>query len=78
MPHDGFQEDFCATPEQIVNACGWPSHKGTVIVVGHQPDLGRVAALLVGGTKEEWTVKKGGLWWLAPDEVRAVISPDLL
>ena len=20
----------------------------------------------------------GGLWWLAPDEVRAVISPDLL
>ena len=75
-----------AAPEDILEVCGWPSHKGAVVVVGHQPDLGRVAALLVSGAKGEWSVKKGGLWWLSNRErageaqvvVRAVLAPDLL
>src|SRR5262245_14243593 len=37
-----------ASPRAILEAAGWPDHKGTVIVVGHQPDLGRAAAHLVG------------------------------
>jgi len=57
-----------------------------VIVVGHQPDLGRVAAVLLAGAVAEWSVKKGGLWWLSNRErageaqvvVRAVLAPDLL
>src|SRR6476646_3593802 len=29
-----------AAPADILEAAGWPSHKGAVLVVGHQPDLG--------------------------------------
>ena len=57
-----------------------------MIVVGHQPDLGRTAAFLAAGIDAEWSVKKGGLWWLSNREregeaqivVRAVLAPDLL
>jgi len=74
-----------AEPGDILRVCGWPSHKGAVVVVGHQPDLGRVAALLVSGAEGDWPVKKGGLWWLSNRErggaaqvvVRAVLAPDL-
>ena len=73
-------------PGEILELCGWPSHKGAVVVVGHQPDLGQVAALLVSGTEADWSVKKGGLWWLSNREregesqvvVRAVLAPDLI
>ena len=75
-----------AAPADILEAAGWPAHKGAVIVVGHQPDLGRLAAMLLGGAEAEWSVKKGGLWWLSNREregeaqvvVRAVLAPDLL
>lgn len=75
-----------AAPGDILEACGWPSHKGAVVIVGHQPDLGCVAALLVSGAEADWSVKKGGLWWLTNREregesqvvVRTVLSPDLL
>ena len=75
-----------AAPGEILEACGWPSHKGAVVIVGHQPDLGRVAALLVSAAEGDWSVKKGGLWWLSSRErggetqvvVRAVLAPDLI
>jgi len=75
-----------AAPGEILELCGWPSHKGAVVIVGHQPDLGQVAALLVSGTEADWSVKKGGLWWLSNREregesqvvVRAVLAPDLI
>ena len=75
-----------ASVADVLGAAEWPDRKGAVIVVGHQPDLGRVAALLISGVEADWTIKKGGLWWLTNrvrnDEaqvvVRAVIAPDLL
>ncbi len=75
-----------AAPADILEAAGWPSHKGAVIVVGHQPDLGKVAAVLLSGAEADWSVKKGGLWWLTNREregesqvvLRAVLAPDLL
>lgn len=77
-----------AKPSAYVDAAGWPDGGGnadrTVIVVGHQPSLGRLAALLVSGASAEWSIKKGGMWWLehrAQDGrllVRAVVSPDLV
>ena len=75
-----------AAPADILEAAGWPSHKGAVIVIGHQPDLGRVAAVLLSGAEAAWSVKKGGLWWLSNREregelqavLRAVLAPDLL
>ena len=75
-----------ARVSDILEAAGWPDHKGTVVLVGHQPDLGHAAAFLVSGTQLEVSIKKGGLWWLndraredgAKVVVRAVVSPDLL
>jgi phosphohistidine phosphatase len=74
-----------AAPAAIVQACGWPDFKGAVVVVGHQPDLGRALAYLLGASGG-FSVKKGALWWMSNrlrDEkdqvvVRAVVSPDLL
>jgi phosphohistidine phosphatase len=72
-----------AQVKDILEAAGWPDHKGAVVLVGHQPDLGRAVAYLVAGADAEWRLKKGGLWWLSKkngDEVlvRAAVSPDLL
>ena len=75
-----------ASPDAVLRTADWPNRGRTVIVVGHQPTLGQVAAYLVSGAPTGWTVKKGGLWWLSDrvrnDEaqvvVRAVVSPDLL
>ena len=74
-----------APPAGIVQACGWPGYKSAVVIVGHQPDLGRVVAHLLGA-HGSFSIKKGGLWWISNrvrDEkdqivVRAVVSPDLL
>ena len=66
----------------IIAAANWPEHKGAVVVVGHQPTLGQVAALLLAGEPAGWTIKKGALWWFSRRNgeiiLRAVVSPDLL
>lgn len=73
-----------ATPRAVLNAAGWPSGEGVVVMVGHQPTLGQAIALALIGNAAEWSVRKGAIWWLerrdrdAETLVRAVISPDLL
>jgi len=75
-----------ASPAVVLAAAQWPERAGAVLVVGHQPTLGMVAATLVAGKPTPWSVKKGGVWWLShrvrgelPQVVlRAVVSPDLL
>jgi len=75
-----------ATVKAILEAADWPARRTAVVVVGHQPDLGRAAAHLVSGEASSWSVKKGGLWWItnrvrddaAQVVVRAVVAPDLL
>jgi len=67
-----------ASVEEILAAA---KNRKAVVIVGHQPDLGRAVAHLVAGVHSEWPIKKGGFWWLsgeAPVVVRAVLSPDLL
>jgi phosphohistidine phosphatase len=78
--------DVHAGVADVVAAADWPHSKTAVLVVGHQPTLGQLAALLLAGEEAEWTVKKGALWWFSnrvrSDEtqtvLRAVVSPDLL
>jgi phosphohistidine phosphatase len=71
-----------ASIADIIAATGWPQRKGTVLVVGHQPTLGRLAASLLAGEQADWMIKKGALWWFsdrAGEQIlRAVVSPDLL
>lgn len=75
-----------AAPEAVLAAAGWPDAGGAVLVVGHQPTLGLVAGLLLAGRPMEFSVRKGGLWWLshrmrgetAQVVVRAVVNPEQL
>lgn len=66
----------------IIAASDWPRRGGAVLVVGHQPTLGQVAASLLAGEPAGWTIKKGALWWFSSRAgeviLRAVVSPDLL
>ena len=74
------------SPVAVLAAAHWPEHKGAVLVVGHQPTLGLLAAMLIAGEPMPWSIKKGGLWWLshrlrgeqAQVVLRAVVSPDLI
>lgn len=54
-----------ASPQSILTAAGWPDARETVVIVGHQPTLGRTAALLMAGEASEWWMQKGALWWLS-------------
>ncbi|MGH8751032.1 MAG: SixA phosphatase family protein [Burkholderiales bacterium] len=75
-----------ATAAHILAQVNWPVAKGAVVVVGHQPALGQVAALLLAGSEANWSIKKGALWWFsnrlrddaAQTVLRAAITPDLL
>lgn len=70
----------------ILSATGWPDASGAALVVGHQPALGRLAALLLSGTEADWTIKKGALWWFTnrvrdnetQTVLRAVIPSELV
>lgn len=52
-----------ACVSDLVAASGWPSAGGSVMIVGHQPALGRMASLLLAGQEADWTIKKGAVWW---------------
>ena len=75
-----------ASASSLLGTAGWPQAGGTVVVVGHQPTLGRVAALLLTGDAADWSVRKGALWWFtyrirngnAETVLRAVVAPDLV
>jgi phosphohistidine phosphatase len=77
--------DTGAAAAQILRATGWPKAKGTVIVVGHQPSLGQLAALLLTGKESNWDIKKGAIWWFqaktlggrTDTALRAVVPPGL-
>ena len=70
----------------LIAASNWPERKGTVILVGHQPTLGQLAARLLAGEPADWNIKKGALWWFTcrarygdtETVLKAVVSPELL
>ncbi|HTY99241.1 MAG TPA: histidine phosphatase family protein [Rhodocyclaceae bacterium] len=72
----------------LLTAAGWPDglDGGAVVLVGHQPSLGRLAALLLSGEEADWTIKKGAVWWFSTRTrdgesqtvLRAAIHPDLI
>lgn len=75
-----------ATAQAVLHAARWPGAGGTVLVVGHQPTLGEVAAQLLGSNDYSLSIKKGALWWFSRREregtaqitLRLVITPDFL
>lgn len=75
-----------ACVSDLIAASGWPGAGGSVLIISHQPALGRMASLLLSGQEANWTIKKGALWWFTnrvragetQTVLRAVIPPDLL
>jgi len=75
-----------ACVSELIAASGWPTDSGNILLIGHQPSLGRLASLLLSGVEAEWTIKKGALWWLSnrvrrgetQTVLRAVLPADLL
>lgn len=75
-----------ASVGDVLQAVRWPDAKSVVVVVGHQPTLGRVASRLLAGDESDWPIKKGGLWWFSSRDrdgveqvvLRAVLGPELL
>jgi len=63
-----------------------PAHKGAVLLVGHQPALGELAARLLGSTPQLCDLRKGTVWWLRSrlrddrwcTSLLTVISPELI
>jgi phosphohistidine phosphatase len=75
-----------ASGEALLDAARWPDSPDPVLVIGHQPTLGLVAAHLLADVPQEWSIKKGAVWWLRHRDrdgdarvmVQAVQSPDCL
>lgn len=72
--------------QEVLQAAGWPGQdEDWVLVAGHQPTLGEVAAHLLGA-RGSLSVRKASVWWFssrsrdAGNEVvlKAVMVPDLL
>jgi phosphohistidine phosphatase len=72
--------------DDVLAAAGWPDGRTTIVLVGHQPTLGRVAARLLCGHEQGWSIRKGGFWWISARQragaeqvvLRAVAGPELL
>ncbi len=75
-----------ASVAAILAAAGWPDARDPVLIVGHQPTLGMVAAFLLSGDDAPWAVKKGAVWWLSNRQrgsgtavaLRVALGPDLV
>ena len=75
-----------STAERILTAAHWPDSREPVLIVGHQPTLGQVASTLLTGSPQDWTIRKGNVWWIVRRErddthdhfIRSVMAPDLL
>ncbi len=75
-----------ASVDDVLVAANWPESRDPVLVVGHQPTLGAVAAWLMIGSAAAWSVRKGAVWWLTDrhrdgDEailLKCVVGPEFL
>lgn len=70
----------------LIAAAAWPTGISPVLIVGHQPTLGRVISMLLVQQSANMAIKKGALWWLsrrirgeeAQTVLRCVMSPEFL
>jgi phosphohistidine phosphatase len=75
-----------ASAKAILAAADWPDAKGAVVVVGHQPTLGEVAAFLMSADPVVCNIRKGAVWWFSNKKkgdaaevvLHTSISPDML
>lgn len=81
--HEALNTD--TTPEAILEACGWPNHRFPALLVGHQPQLGELAALILAGARQPWKIRKAGVMWIKGSDaednlpfIRLAVGPELI
>lgn len=51
----------------------------TLLLIGHQPNLGQLASLLLTSHSASWAIRKGAIWWLTGEgsqfSLRTVLTP---
>lgn len=76
-----------ASVDTILANCHWPDHKRSVLIIGHQPTLGMLAARLLFPGAVECDIRKGSVWWItqkaAENQItehylKVVMAPSLL
>ncbi|HZZ95362.1 MAG TPA: histidine phosphatase family protein [Usitatibacter sp.] len=75
-----------ATAASVLRAARWPDGDANVLVVGHQPTLGHVAARLLEGREGDVSIRKGAVWWFVTREreghretvLKAVVDAEVL
>jgi phosphohistidine phosphatase len=75
-----------ADAAQVLLVAGWPNNRKTVLIVGHQPTLGRAASLLLLGEEQELSMRKASIWWITSrvrdddtrPSLRCAICPEFL
>jgi len=74
-----------ADAASVLREAGWPDAERPVVIVGHQPTLGEIAADLLG-SRDGVAVRKGAVWWFSARDrgagievvLRAVTNPEML
>ena len=76
-----------ADVDSVLRAANWPHSREAVLIVGHQPYLGQVAASLTAPAHASFSIRKGNVWWIAQKQregaglhtyLKAVMPPDLV
>lgn len=73
-----------ASAHEVLEVVGWPDARRPVLLIGHQPWMGELAALLLTGEAQSWTVRKANAWWIAGRDreegnevfLKAVFAPE--
>jgi phosphohistidine phosphatase len=70
---------------EVLDCIAQSNARGCLVIVGHQPWLGQLAAHLLGFKDGEVAIKKGAIWWLRLDKngqgyynIHTVQTPGLL
>ena len=61
-----------------LRCAGWPDAGQAVLVVGHQPTLGELAARLLEGRRTAAAIGTGAVWWLRGRERKGRSEAELL
>jgi phosphohistidine phosphatase len=82
--HEALAPD--STAENILAVAHWPYSREPVLVVGHQPALGQLTALLLSGRPQEWTLRKASVCWISQkgngetpaNYIKVILGPDMV
>ena len=72
--HDGLSTG--ASVDGVLAAIDWPNQRKPVLIVGHQPVLGQLAARLIGNCEQDCTIRKASVWWIAQRGGDDVVEGD--